>query len=117
MTMLLVLALVLSGEWHLEWLDGAPPIRGSELYVRFEDDRIAGKGGVNEFTGRVSFPAPAVLAIEAVEVEGPPAPSRLVNAQQALFLRLLQEADAYAVVDGRLWLYRGGQAVLGFRQK
>jgi heat shock protein HslJ len=105
----------LSGSWSLASLDGGSLIPGTSITATFNNGRVTGTAGCNQYFASYST-AGSTLAIGAAgstkmycnSPEG-------VMEQEALYLSLLSKAASYSTDDGRLVIRDGsGESILVF---
>lgn len=109
-------AWIAAQQWKLSSIEGAPPIKGTEPWIRFREHTwLEGDAGCNRFTACYDRKAEAGLSISQIIT------TRMFCAQpdgamqqEARMYHLLQQADAYHAEPERLDLLSDGAVVLSF---
>jgi heat shock protein HslJ len=100
----------LEGSWLVVEIDGEPVDPAAPRSVRFEDDRISGKVGVNRFTGSFTLNG-AMLEVGPVALTRMAGPPDLMALEQR-FTSHLEGALEVGREGTELTLSEGGQAIL-----
>lgn len=99
--------------WSLKSINGATPIEGTDITLRFEDGRVKGSSGCNTYEGDYTFgddgefqAGPiAVTEMACLDPAG-------VMDQEVEYLRILQGADTIARDDTELTIEGGGNTLV-----
>ncbi len=89
--------------WRLDGGLGAARVRAAALTARFDEGRIAGASGCNEYSGAVEDQGPGVLRIGPVLTTRRACETPIMDLEAA-FLSVLQGATRYGFDMGRLTL-------------
>ena len=112
-------AIALPGSsWTLEGLAGTPAIGGVEATLEFlEGDRVSGNASCNRFTGTVKVTGTSIAfsPLAATRMACASAPA---NAQEAAYLKALNDAEGFVLEGTSLQIFSKGQAApLRFARK
>jgi heat shock protein HslJ len=92
-------ATLLHGEWLVESLAGAPPVKGSTLTIAFEaPGRIHGTASCNRFTGGFALTGESLTITQPAATMMACIPEQ-VMAQETAFLKLLESVTRFSI-DG-----------------
>jgi heat shock protein HslJ len=99
--------------WSLISINGATPIEGTDITLRFEDGRVKGSSGCNTYEGDYTF------GDEGEFQAGPIAVTEMacldpagVMDQEVEYLRILQGAETLARDDTELTIEGGGNTLV-----
>lgn len=109
-------AWIAAQQWNLSSIEGAPPIKGTDPWIRFREHTwLEGDAGCNRFTASYERKAEAGLSVSQIIT------TRMFCAQpdgamqqEARMYHLLQQTDAYHAEPDRLDLLSDGAVVLSF---
>jgi heat shock protein HslJ len=95
--------------WQLVTINGAVPIEGSEITLRFQDGRVMGNSGCNTYGGEYTSRENGAFQVGPIQVTemgcmDPPG----VMDQEIDYLRILQGADTITQSETELTIEGGG---------
>ena len=100
--------------WELYSIGKYSPIAGSKTTIQFDNGRVHGLGGCNQYGGeyqvsgnRLSFDKLYMTEMACMSPEG-------VMDQESTFLRFLGGAQGFELVDNHLQIYGAGGEALTF---
>jgi heat shock protein HslJ len=99
--------------WQLVSFNGAAPIEGTEITLRFEDGRVRGSSGCNTYDGDYTLGEEGEFQVGPIAVTemGCLDPAGVMD-QEVEYLRILQGANTLAQDDTELTIEGGGNTLV-----
>lgn len=97
-------ATLLHGEWLVESLAGAPPVKGSRLTITFDPEgRVYGNASCNRFTGGFALTGESLTIKQPAATMMACVPDEVMK-QEGVFLKLLESVTQFSVAKNVLTL-------------
>jgi heat shock protein HslJ len=107
----------LQGSWVMTTYLGVSPVEGTQATIIFEEGQVSGIASCNHYGGtyevkgdKIWFGAMAITEMYCMEPDG-------VMDQEAVFMRLLDAAERFEVVDGVLTIFADWEQTITFERQ
>lgn len=107
----------LQGSWVMTTYLGVSPVDGTQATITFEEDQVSGIASCNHYGGtyevkgdKIWFGAMAITEMYCMEPDG-------VMDQEAVFMRLLDAAERFEVVEGVLTIFADWEQTMTFERQ
>ena len=93
--------------WDLVTINGHPPVRGSHITISFENGRVSGNSGCNNYGGEYKVSGDRI-EIGVLETTLMACADPAMMDQEGTFTRFLGEAERFEITAGKLQLFAAG---------